>query len=169
MMFWVARLMLGDIVMTSAVTRRQVLTNHSWVSSWLTNHSPGSPGKYLSDHVAEPLPWNTSGVLCSSFSRHQSGQATAGWRHGVWFWYVDQQGGRKPGGDSLAPGWIILAGSSWQGHIFSTRISMLHCFHKRALSFWFPMAGATVENGCMCFIPGSHKQGLRAHRPVSEG
>ena len=54
-------------------------------------------------------------------------------------------------------------------YLFITRISMLYCFHKRALSFWFPMAGATVENGCMCFIPGSHKQGLRAHRPVSEG
>ena len=31
------------------------------------------------------------------------------------------------------------------------------------------MADATKDNGCMMFIAGSHKQGLREHRPVSEG
>jgi len=40
---------------------------------------------------------------------------------------------------------------------------------KRALSFWFPMSDASEENGCMQFIPGSQNQGLRKHRPVSEG
>ena len=54
---------------------------------------------------------------------------------------------------------------------------------KRALSFWsernefphvhhlsyngrFPMEDASVENGCMWFVPGSHKRGLLPHRPV---
>ena len=45
----------------------------------------------------------------------------------------------------------------------------LFCLSKRALSFWFPMADATTENGCMWFISGSHKLGLREHRSVAEG
>ena len=40
---------------------------------------------------------------------------------------------------------------------------------KRALSFWFPMEDANIDNGCMWFVAGSHKEGLRAHRPVAEG
>ena len=40
---------------------------------------------------------------------------------------------------------------------------------KRALSFWFPMRDVDVEDGCMWFVPGSHKLPLRKHRPVKEG
>jgi len=40
---------------------------------------------------------------------------------------------------------------------------------KRALSFWFPMQDVNVDNGCMWFVPGSHKQDLRKHRPTKEG
>ena len=40
---------------------------------------------------------------------------------------------------------------------------------KRALSFWFPMEDATTENGCMWFVPGSHREGLKKLRPVAEG
>ena len=40
---------------------------------------------------------------------------------------------------------------------------------KRALSFWFPMEDASIDNGCMWFIRGSHKGGLLPHRPVAEG
>ena len=42
---------------------------------------------------------------------------------------------------------------------------------KRALSFWFPMEDATVDNGCMWFVRGSHRheKGLRKHRPVAPG
>jgi len=40
---------------------------------------------------------------------------------------------------------------------------------KRALSFWFPMVDANESNGCMWFVSGSHKTGLRKHRPVQEG
>ena len=31
------------------------------------------------------------------------------------------------------------------------------------------MEDAKIENGCMWFIAGSHKGGLRDHRPVAEG
>lgn len=40
---------------------------------------------------------------------------------------------------------------------------------KRALSFWFPMQDVSVENGCMWFVPGSHKQPMRKHRPTKPG
>jgi len=40
---------------------------------------------------------------------------------------------------------------------------------KRALSFWFPMQDVKVENGCMWFVPGSHKMPLRPHRPTKPG
>lgn len=40
---------------------------------------------------------------------------------------------------------------------------------KRALSFWFPLCDARVENGCMWFVPGSHQGELRPHRPVTPG
>ena len=40
---------------------------------------------------------------------------------------------------------------------------------KRALSFWFPLCDARVENGCMWFVPGSHQGELRPHRPVRPG
>ena len=31
------------------------------------------------------------------------------------------------------------------------------------------MSDATVDNGCMWFVPGSHNHGLLPHRPVAEG
>ena len=37
---------------------------------------------------------------------------------------------------------------------------------KRALSFWVPMEAATVDNGCMWFVPGSQEGGLLPHRPT---
>ena len=41
---------------------------------------------------------------------------------------------------------------------------------KRALSFWFPMQDVNVENGCMWFVPGSHKEPeLRPSRLIKEG
>jgi len=40
---------------------------------------------------------------------------------------------------------------------------------KRALSFWFPMEDATVDNGCMWFVHGSHQRGLLPHQPVRPG
>ena len=42
---------------------------------------------------------------------------------------------------------------------------------KRALSFWFPMEDATVDNGCMWFVSGSHshEKGLRQHRAAVPG
>jgi len=40
---------------------------------------------------------------------------------------------------------------------------------KRAVSVWVALDDATKENGCMCFIPGSHKTGLLTHRPAKGG
>eukprot|EP00048_Salpingoeca_helianthica_P020728 m.8146 g.8146 ORF g.8146 m.8146 type:complete len:286 (-) comp5176_c0_seq1:38-895(-) len=40
---------------------------------------------------------------------------------------------------------------------------------KRALSCWVALDDATVDNGCMWFVSGSHKQPLRAHRQVQPG
>jgi len=40
---------------------------------------------------------------------------------------------------------------------------------KRALSFWFPLVDADINNGCMWFVSGSHKTGIRNHRRAAEG
>ncbi len=38
------------------------------------------------------------------------------------------------------------------------------------LTVWVPVTDATVENGCLCVVPGSHHQGLVTHCPgLSEG
>lgn len=31
------------------------------------------------------------------------------------------------------------------------------------ISVWLPITAATVENGCLCMIPGSHREGLAPH------
>jgi ectoine hydroxylase-related dioxygenase (phytanoyl-CoA dioxygenase family) len=36
-----------------------------------------------------------------------------------------------------------------------------------ALSIWMPLQEATLENGCMQFIPGSHKHDVVPHRPIN--
>ena len=35
------------------------------------------------------------------------------------------------------------------------------------LTVWLPMTDATEENGCLCVVPGSHKDGLTTHCPGS--
>lgn len=37
----------------------------------------------------------------------------------------------------------------------------------RSIHFWIPLQAATIENGCMWYIPGSHLSGLVPHRPCS--
>ncbi len=39
-------------------------------------------------------------------------------------------------------------------------------FKYHATSCWMPLDPATVESGCMSFIPGSHRSGVREHRPT---
>lgn len=34
------------------------------------------------------------------------------------------------------------------------------------IAFWMPTAVATVENGCMRYVPGSHKVGVLPHQPL---
>ncbi|MBB5714361.1 phytanoyl-CoA dioxygenase family protein [Sphingomonas aerophila] len=36
-----------------------------------------------------------------------------------------------------------------------------------ALHFWIPFQDATVDNGCMRFVPGSHRMPLLPHQPFS--
>ncbi|XP_067680748.1 probable alpha-ketoglutarate-dependent hypophosphite dioxygenase [Haliotis asinina] len=40
---------------------------------------------------------------------------------------------------------------------------------KRSVSFWTAMDDVFRDSGCMWFSAGSHKNGLRAHRPQKEG
>jgi ectoine hydroxylase-related dioxygenase (phytanoyl-CoA dioxygenase family) len=37
------------------------------------------------------------------------------------------------------------------------------------LTVWFPVMDATIENGCLCVIPESHKRGLLTHCPSRPG
>jgi ectoine hydroxylase-related dioxygenase (phytanoyl-CoA dioxygenase family) len=36
-----------------------------------------------------------------------------------------------------------------------------------SISIWFPLQEATVENGCMQFIPGSHRRGVQPHHSIN--
>lgn len=40
---------------------------------------------------------------------------------------------------------------------------------KRAVSCWLALDPATVENGCMWYVPGSHLSPLRPHRSAAKG
>ncbi len=35
-----------------------------------------------------------------------------------------------------------------------------------SVSLWMPLQEATVENGCLWFVPGSHKWDIKTHRPI---
>lgn len=35
-----------------------------------------------------------------------------------------------------------------------------------SLSIWIPLQEATLENGCMWFVPGTHQQDVLPHRPI---
>ncbi len=34
------------------------------------------------------------------------------------------------------------------------------------ISIWIPLQEATIENGCMWFVPGSHRQDILPHHPI---
>lgn len=40
---------------------------------------------------------------------------------------------------------------------------------RRAASCWIALDDATVDNGCLWFVPGSHRQAMRPHRPAGRG
>lgn len=40
-------------------------------------------------------------------------------------------------------------------------------YRHHALSIWIPLQPATLENGCMQFVPGSHHLGVQPHRLIS--
>jgi hypothetical protein len=41
-------------------------------------------------------------------------------------------------------------------------------FDYVALGSWMPLDPASVESGCLCFLPGSHRGPVRAHRHVGD-
>lgn len=40
-------------------------------------------------------------------------------------------------------------------------------YEHRALSIWMPLQPATLENGCMQFVPGSHDLGVQPHQLIN--
>jgi hypothetical protein len=42
-------------------------------------------------------------------------------------------------------------------------------YDHRSLNVWVPLEAATEENGCLQYIPGSHKGGIREHRHPGHG
>lgn len=40
-------------------------------------------------------------------------------------------------------------------------------FEHRSLSIWIPLQEATLENGCMHFVPGSHKLNVLTHQSIN--
>jgi ectoine hydroxylase-related dioxygenase (phytanoyl-CoA dioxygenase family) len=40
--------------------------------------------------------------------------------------------------------------------------------HYTALGAWLPLDDVDLENGCMCFIPGSHRQDVLPHRHIND-
>lgn len=40
---------------------------------------------------------------------------------------------------------------------------------KRACSCWIAISATTLDNGCMWFAPGSHRQPMRPHQPAAPG
>ncbi|MEM9674401.1 MAG: phytanoyl-CoA dioxygenase family protein [Cyclobacteriaceae bacterium] len=40
---------------------------------------------------------------------------------------------------------------------------------KRAVSCWVSLDEAKQDNGCMWYVPGSHRQPMRPHRPAGKG
>jgi ectoine hydroxylase-related dioxygenase (phytanoyl-CoA dioxygenase family) len=42
-------------------------------------------------------------------------------------------------------------------------------YRHRAISVWIPLQPATLTNGCLSFLPGSHRNGLRDHELTAPG
>jgi phytanoyl-CoA hydroxylase len=40
---------------------------------------------------------------------------------------------------------------------------------SRSMSFWIALDEAEIDNGCMWYIPGSHKEPMRPHRQIGSG
>ena len=42
-------------------------------------------------------------------------------------------------------------------------------FKYKALACWMPLDPATLDSGCMSYIPGSHRSGVREHQRAGDG
>ena len=59
-----------------------------------------------------------------------------------------------------APGNGYLAATPWHQDL---GVITADADQTDVLSVWIPITDATVENGCLCMIPGSHREGLAPH------
>lgn len=57
----------------------------------------------------------------------------------------------------------IGAATPWHQDAGYWDADMMH----RAISIWIPLQEATLENGCMQFVPGSHKFDVVEHQPIN--
>jgi phytanoyl-CoA hydroxylase len=56
----------------------------------------------------------------------------------------------------------LLAKTDWHQ---DTGVHLPEADNTHMLTVWLPVTDATPENGCLCVIPGSHRQGLVTHCP----
>jgi len=60
---------------------------------------------------------------------------------------------------------VSEAETPWhQDYIYSNLTKLPSIFGRRRRHVWVPMETATIENGCLEFIPGSHRFGLVDHQ-----
>jgi len=57
----------------------------------------------------------------------------------------------------------LLAKTDWHQ---DTGVHLPEADDTKMLTVWLPVTDATPENGCLCVIPGSHREGLVTHCPV---
>jgi ectoine hydroxylase-related dioxygenase (phytanoyl-CoA dioxygenase family) len=91
--------------------------------------------------LRETLLWRNVGVV----SRHLLGETAD---------YVFDHGIRKPPNGPK---------TSWHQDYAYYTPGMRH----RCVTFWVPLHDATIDNGCMWFVPGSHRGKLLDHHPIN--
>ena len=63
-------------------------------------------------------------------------------------------------------GQALVSATSWHQ---DNGVVLPEADESEVLTVWFPLNEATVENGCLQIIPGSHRQGLHTHCPGHTG
>lgn len=86
----------------------------------------------------------------------RSTRALAGYLIGGPVWCTFDHAIYKPGQQSAETPW-----HQDQAYAATHRV-------PRSVHLWLPLQDATEDNGCMWFVPGSHRWGMQKHSPVSE-